>query len=75
MDIPLPVVYSAIAGLFAVLWGINLFEIRELRKDNKLLATNIAALTATIATLTAELGHKVSGEQCASHRMEIKNGQ
>lgn len=69
-------VTEVIYALIAVIWGLNLFEIRELRKDNKLLSGNIAALTATIANLTANLDHKMEKEACTAYRMGlVRNGK
>lgn len=61
----------AIAGFALVtLWAIQLWEVRALRKDNASLRESIMALTTAVAALTAELGHKVSKEDCAEHRSD-----
>lgn len=59
----------AVCGFTLItMWGMNLWELRQLRKDNKELSQAISILSSTIAALQVQLGFKVSKEDCAEFR-------
>ena len=59
----------AVAGFSLVtMWGINLWELRQLRKDNRELGVAIAGLASVIASLKVQLDFKVNSDTCAEHR-------
>lgn len=65
MHILLSIAGFSVAGM----WAMNLWEIRNLRKDNRELSLAIANLTSTIAGLKVELENKVSEVDCAETRL------
>lgn len=62
-------ILMSLAGFSLVtMWGMNLWELRQLRKDNRELSQAIATLSSAISSLQVQLSFKVGRDDCAEHR-------
>lgn len=69
MDSTVTQLILAAAGFsIATLWGVQLWEVRNLRGDNKKLTDAIAELSAAIGTFRVQLEYKVDTDICSEHR-------
>jgi hypothetical protein len=59
---------NALVAMLAVLWGIQLWEVRALRAEGKEFREAIANLTTSITVMSSEYAHKVSKNECAELR-------
>ena len=62
---------NLLVGILAVLWGIQLWEIRALRAEGKEFRDAIANLTTSITVMSSEYAHKVDKDDCAEFRRGV----